>query len=112
MSDAVSGMVRQFYDAVLSDRDLSPFFRNTDMEMQIRKMTLAMVALLGNQAIDGLALKRAHARFVSDGLTDFHFNRVWSHLQVVLEANGVPAASVALLGSKLEVLRAPVLGRD
>jgi truncated hemoglobin YjbI len=108
---AIAPIVRHFYSAVLQDLDLKPFFHEVDMEAQVEKMTLAMVALANGGNVDNKALARAHSGSVAQGLTDSHFNRVWSHLQDSLEATGVPIDVIEFLRAKVESLREPVLGR-
>jgi len=110
-SSAVEDIVRQFYALVLADCDLRGFFDRTDMEIQINRMTRAMLSLVKGQNIDYEKIAVAHENSVSLGLTDFHFDRVWKYLEQVLLSNGTANDIVEALGARLEELRAPILGR-
>jgi truncated hemoglobin YjbI len=109
-SAKIASIVRHFYRAVLGDPHLEPFFHGVDMEAQIGKMTLAMIALANGDDVDSSALARAHSGSVARGLTVSLFDRVWSHLQSSLEATGLSIDIVEFLNAKIEGLRNPFLG--
>jgi hemoglobin len=85
---AVSAVVRDFYDRVLADPELAPFFEGIDMGPLRRHQTLLVSQVLGGPAeYDGRELAEAH-----DGLDIGRgdFQAVVVHLVRALEAAGVP----------------------
>lgn len=92
---AVDAAVELFYQKVLDDPLLRPWFEGVEMNGQaaMQKNFLTM-AFGGPNNYTGRDLTDAHARLVADGLNDSHFNAVAGHLQATLEELGVPAELV------------------
>ena len=89
---AVEAAVGLFYDKVLSDETLAPFFDGIDMDRQrgMQRDFMSM-AFGGPSNYTGRDLRAAHAPLVAKGLNESHFNNVAGHLQATLEELGVSA---------------------
>ena len=107
---AITATVGMFYDRIMGDESLSPFFEDLDMDKQINKQIAFMtMAFGGPHDYTGADMRSAHARLISRGLAVDHFNAVAGHLEATLIALSVPADLVAevltIVGStKSEVL--------
>lgn len=89
---AVTAAVDIFYEKVLSDSLLKPFFASVDMRQQrAKQIAFLTMAFGGPNQYDGKSLEQAHAPLVSQGLKEVHFNRVAGHLQATLDQLAVPA---------------------
>jgi methyl-accepting chemotaxis protein len=88
---AVEAAVGIFYDKVLGDETLAPFFDGVDMDRQrgMQREFMSM-AFGGPSNYSGRDLRAAHAPLVAQGLNETHFNSVADHLQATLEELGVP----------------------
>lgn len=88
--EAIARIVDRFYDRVLADPQLAPFFRATSMD-KLRRMQREFFAavLVGPQSYTGLALTQAHA---GRGITVHHFSRFVQHLLDTLVEFGLPRA--------------------
>lgn len=88
---AVDAAVDIFYEKVINDADLAPFFDGINLERQ-RKMQKAFltVAFGGPNNYSGRGMRAAHARPVAIGLNESHFNKVAEHLQRTLLELSVP----------------------
>lgn len=84
---AVEAVVNNFYERVLSDASLAPFFENTDMDRQHRhQVAFVSMALGGPKEYAGQAMKAAHT---GRGIREQHFNSVAGHLSGALKWAGV-----------------------
>ncbi len=74
--------VASFYEKVMDDPSLEPFFRDVAMDAQIKKMIGFMrMAMGGPHDYTGRDLRTAHARLVKQGLGEAHFDAVVDHLE-------------------------------
>ena len=90
---AVSMVVDRFYELVLGDPALAPFFEGTDVARVKRHQVLLISQILGGPAqYTGPDLRSAHAG-LRIGQADF--DRVATHLVSVLEDAGVDPDIVA-----------------
>lgn len=90
---AVQSAVVLFYEKILADPSLAPFFAGLDMDKQINKQIAFMtMAFGGPHAYGGRELREAHSGLVKRGLTDEHFDRVASLLSETLAELGVDPA--------------------
>ncbi len=109
---AIEAAVVQFYERVMADPLLSPFFQHLDMPAQIGKQIAFMtMAFGGPNHYTGADLRTAHAPFVRRGLGDAHFDAVAGHLKATLENLGVAAATVTEVITLVAGTRNDVLGR-
>ncbi|MFG0333362.1 MAG: group 1 truncated hemoglobin [Maioricimonas sp. JB049] len=76
-------LIDEFYDHVLADPELAPFFAETSMEKQRRMQREFFAAALGGpQMMSDIDLAYAHH---GRGITPEHFNRFVQHLLETLQ---------------------------
>ena len=108
--DAITATVGMFYDRIMSDESLAPFFADLDMDKQINKQIAFMtMAFGGPHGYEGRDLRTAHSRLVARGLNSEHFAAVAGHLHATLTTLSVPSELIdevmSIVGStKPEVL--------
>ena len=89
--DAITATVGMFYERIMADASLAPFFADLVMDKQINKLIAFMtMAFGGPHNYTGRDLRTAHAGLVARGLNEDHFGAVAGHLQGTLETLGVP----------------------
>jgi hemoglobin len=109
---AIEAAVVGFYDRVMSDPTLAPFFDGLDMGAQIKKQIAFMtMAFAGPNKYSGRDLRTAHARLVQRGLADSHFDSIQVHLRETLEELGVDPSTVGEVAGIVETTRRDVLGK-
>ncbi len=110
---AIDAAVDRFYDKVLGDPLLAPFFASMDMESQRRKQKAFFGTVFKGQT-EGVQsyMRTAHKRLVDEGrIGDAHFDAVAGHLQSTLEDLTVPADLIVQVMGAAAGLRNAVLGR-
>ncbi|MDX2141911.1 MAG: group 1 truncated hemoglobin [Rhodospirillaceae bacterium] len=110
---AVTLAVDRFYDKILADALLAPFFAHSNMEQQRKKQARFLSSVMGGTAVnvDGY-MRNAHRRYVKDmGLTDRHFDAVAGHLQSTLNDLGVKPDVAGEVMAAAASLRESVLDR-
>jgi hemoglobin len=111
-SEAVFAAVTSFYDKVMADESLRPFFTHMDMGAQVDKQVAFLtMAFGGPSAYTGRDLRTAHAGLVKRGLADAHFNSVAQHLHATLEELAVPTELIDEVMDLVAGTRDEVLGR-
>jgi hemoglobin len=109
---AIAATVGMFYDKIMNDAALSPFFAGLDMDKLVHKQIAFMtMAFGGPHEYDGRALRDAHARLVTQGLGHDHFLRVAGHLQSTLETLAVPSELIGQVMTIVGSTEGEVLGR-
>jgi hemoglobin len=109
---AVEAAVVRFYEKVLADAALAPFFAHLDMGAQIKKQIAFMtMAFGGPHAYSGRDLTTAHAALVKNGLSDVHFDLIAQHLGDTLAELEVAQDVITEVLSVVGGTRASVLGR-
>lgn len=104
---AVHAAVDLFYDKVLADELLAPWFTGTDMARQKSHMRAFLaVAVGGPQVYRGRDMAAAHAGLA---ITGDAFDRVVTLLVATLTELSVPADIIDAIGAKLLPLRAQVV---
>lgn len=97
---AVMAAVDLFYQRMIGDPLLAPFFDQTDLATQTRKMVSFMTRAFGGpDEYRGRDLRAAHAKPVAErGLGDVHFDATVEHLRFTLVELAVlkPMAEEAL----------------
>ena len=106
---AVDATVEAFYDLVLKDELLRPFFKNTNMKRQRGMQKQFLNHVLGGKPYNGMNMRAAHAKL---HLTDEHFNRVAKLLGDAMASLGVPKDKIDAILAIAETTRDDVLGRD
>ena len=111
--DAVNAAVDKFYEKVLSDDLLKPFFDDVDMGRQrASQKAFLTYAFGGAPNYSGKSMRDAHKRLVEEkGLSDEHFDKVAGHLQATLEELGVPADLIGEVMTIAASTREDVLNR-
>jgi hemoglobin len=108
---AIMAAATLFYDKVLADPDLAPFFAGLDMEQQVSKQVAFLSwAFGGPERYAFRPLGQAHARLRAIGLTDAHFDRVAAHLADTLRTLNIEEDLIEEALRIVEGTRAEVLG--
>ncbi len=108
----INELVRVFYDRVLADPRLAPFFPNTDMEALRAKQVMFLIMLLGRtRTFSGQDLTTAHAGARAQGLTDEHFDALLDHFEASLRELEVKEDFTREVLARIEATRDAVLGR-
>ena len=104
---AIATVVGDFYDRVLSDESLAPFFEGVEMSALRRHQVAFLSAATGGpMAYTGPDLAGAHAH---RGIGDEHFNRVVEHLVGALSKAGVSETTIDEAVAALAPLRGTVV---
>lgn len=84
---AINELIHEFYDRVIADPELKPFFKNTSMD-KLRRMQREFfsVALDGPITYTGRPLSYVHH---GRGITNHHFTLYVNHLIVTLQGLGI-----------------------
>jgi hemoglobin len=94
---AVSAVVNDFYDRVLADPKLAPYFEDVDLARVKRHQVLLVTKVLGGpDNYTGRTLKEAHAGL---GINDDEFTTVVGHLAGAMKDAGVPDDIIARAGA-------------
>jgi hemoglobin len=109
---AVDAAVDIFYRRVLTDDRISRFFEDVDMGAQRAKQKAFLTFAFGGPSrYSGRDMRSAHARLVSSGLNDEHFDAVASHLSATLHQLGVAPALIDEVLTIAGSTRHDVLGK-
>jgi hemoglobin len=110
---AIEAAVVDFYERVMDDPTLAPFFAHLDMEAQIKKQIAFMtMAFGGPNKYTGKDLRTAHAKLVkTGGLGDSHFDAIAHHLKTTLLELGVDEATTSEVLHVVGTTRNDVLNR-
>ncbi len=104
---ALQAAVDAFYQRVLADPSLAPYFAQTDLtQLKAHQRAFFTVALSGPGQYTGRAMQTAHA---GRGITDAAFDRVAQHLADTLTALGVPAELTDQVLARIAPLRADIV---
>jgi len=88
---AVEAAVVRFYEKVMADPSLAPYFENMELGAQIQKQIAFMTMAFGGPSkYTGRDLRTAHASLVKRGLGHAHFDSIAQHLKSTLDELGVP----------------------
>lgn len=83
----VERLIKEFYNRVLGDEELAPFFEQTSMDrLRHMQQEFFAAALDGPATMSELDLAYAHS---GRGIRTHHFNRFVQHLLATLESIGV-----------------------
>jgi hemoglobin len=107
---AIEAAVVTFYEKVMADPSLAPFFEHLDMDAQIKKQIAFMTMAFGGPSqYTGRDLRTAHAKL--QGLADRHFDAVTLHLKDTLLELGVDDATTSEVLAVVDGTRTDVLNR-
>lgn len=102
----VRKLVSDFYDRVLDDELLSPFFDGTDMASLIDHQTKFFAMLLGGPAsYTDKQLVNIHSHM---GINDHHFDRVTEILMETLEDLDIDEAYITQIADELRKRRSSI----
>jgi len=106
---AIHNMVQEFYDRVLADPELQPFFKNTSMD-KLRKMQLEFfsAALDGPITYTGKPLGDVHH---GRGITIHHFALFVGHLLDTLKGRGIDERDVQAIIARINTYADEITGR-
>lgn len=91
--DALVAVVDDFYDRVLADPDLAPYFAGTRLPaLKGKQVEFFAGALGGPRVYQGQSMRQVHA---GRGITQAAFDKVAYHLTSSLVAAGVPGDLVS-----------------
>jgi hemoglobin len=103
----IGAAVELFYERVVADPQLAPYFAGTDMVTLRRHQTALLVQVTGGPVqYEGRDLARAHAGL---GIAPDDFDRVVTHLAATLTDLGVADAVVEQVGAALGSHRAEIV---
>lgn len=104
--------VNAFYQKVLADKSLAPFFKGTHMEHLQARQSMFLTMLLGGRVEDASDhIHESHKASRASGLNDSHFNTFLAHFRAALEEAGVASDALERIMQLLEGSRRAVLGR-
>jgi hemoglobin len=106
-ADAVAAAVDIFYQRVLADPELAPYFTDTDLRALAGHQRAFIAAALGGPELyAGRDLSVAHH---GRGIDDAAFDGVVGHLAATLAELGVPETTIAEIADRLGPLRPQVV---
>ncbi|MER5452121.1 group 1 truncated hemoglobin [Streptomyces sp. NPDC002766] len=105
--EAVGAVVDIFYDKVLGDPDLQPYFTAVDLDVLKQHQRRFIGQALGaNRPYSGRSMRRAHEHLA---ITDEAFGKVVSHLAGALTEAGVDEATIGTIAQTLLPLKADIV---
>jgi hemoglobin len=106
-SPAVIAVVDQFYDRLMADPQLAPFFENADMR-NLRRHQVQMISqvLGGPVTYEGRDLRTAHAGL---RIADSDFSRVTEYLVATLQSAQVDPEIIGRVGEALAATQADIV---
>lgn len=104
---ALSAVVDDFYERVLDDPQLAPFFAGASMpKLKGRQVEFFAAALGGPDVYEGRSMRQAHA---GRGIGQADFDKVAVHLTGALAAAGVPAETIAQIAATITPLASEIV---
>jgi len=108
----INNVVDPFYEKVLSDDLLNPFFEGVCMNSQMAKMKIFLKAAFGGVSSGTIKnMKKAHVHLVARGLSDKHIDRMIHHMKKSLMEVGVNSSLTQEAVDVVDSYRDEVLGR-
>jgi hemoglobin len=104
---ALAAVVDDFYERVLDDPQLAPFFAGVSMpKLKGRQVEFFAAALGGPDVYEGRSMRQAHA---GRGIGQAVFDQVAVHLTGALAAAGVPAETIAQIAATITRLAGEIV---
>jgi hemoglobin len=105
--EPIRQVVQAFFDRVLADPALAPYFQGVEMTTQRRHFALLISQLLGGPSeYDGRELGEAHQGL---HITDEDYDKVLGHLVATLKAAEVPGDIIDALGNTANDVRPTIV---
>jgi hemoglobin len=98
----IAAAVEEFYQRVLADPGLRPFFQQTSMARLMGHQVAFLTRVLQEKPLNTARLEASHA---SRGIADAHFDRVAQHLVETLRSLGVAEHIVGQIVARVVPLR-------
>jgi len=106
---ALVAVVDDFYERVLGDSQLAPFFAGANMaKLKGRQVEFFAAALGGPAVYQGGGMRQVHA---GRGIGQADFDRVAFHLTAALAAAGVPAETIERIAATVTPLASEIVSR-
>lgn len=108
----IKAAVELFYQKVLSDESLRPFFDGASMDHLHARQSMFLSMLLGGRIVyTGKDIGEAHQQAREMGMNEFHFDTFLQHFRASLEEVGVQPEKLEEVMKLLEARRNIVLNR-
>ncbi|MFH5801276.1 group 1 truncated hemoglobin [Haladaptatus sp. CMAA 1911] len=106
---AVEVVVADFYDRVLSDERLIPYFDGMDMD-ELRAHQIQFISSVAGGPVEysGADMREAHAHLDID---ETDFEAVGAHLETALRSNDVSEENIEKVMDEVVALKEPILDR-
>ena len=109
---AIDAFVPPFYEKLLADDRISPYFRGVNMDVQSGKLNAFLtMAFGGPNNYNGKDMREAHRHLIARGLNDGLFDVALGHINDQLEELNVPADPVTEVMAAAESLRFELLNK-
>ncbi len=109
--ETIKAATERFYEKVLEDDSLRPFFQGSDMAKVRSRQVMFISMLLGGRVYTGKDVHGAHARAREHGLSETHFDLFLKHFRAALEEVGVEPENAEKIMKPLESKRRAVLDK-
>ena len=110
MADTLKAAVQLFYEKVLADESLRPFFKEVDMDHLRARQDMFVAMLLGGPAAyTGKDIQAAHEQPRKMGMNESHFDTFLKYFRESLEEVGVLPERLNKILKLLEAYRDDVL---
>ncbi|QIB73735.1 group 1 truncated hemoglobin [Halogeometricum borinquense] len=108
--DALASVVDTFYDRILADDELRPFFEDVDMTKQRAHQTQFLSAVAGGPVeYDGENMAAAHEHL---DISHEEYDAIAAHLDAALEIHDVPADDRETVLTAVESFRDDIVTID
>jgi hemoglobin len=105
--EAVGAVVDLFYDKVLSDADLQPYFTGVDLDrLKQHQRRFIGQALGATRPYSGRSMRKAHEHLA---VTEDAFGRVVTHLAGALAEAGVDEETIGTIAQRLLPLKQEIV---
>jgi hemoglobin len=106
---AVEAVVKDFYDRVLSDERLIPYFDGMEMD-ELRAHQIQFISSVAGGPVEysGADMREAHAHLNID---EADFEAVGAYLETALRTNDVSEENVESIMGEVVALKEPILNR-
>ena len=109
-SQVINAAIECFYQRVVADEQLRPFFESTNMAHLQEGQSMFLSMLLGGRVVyTGRDIGEAHNELRTLGLNETHFNRFLDHFRAALDEVGVQPQTAEKVLTLLEAKRGTVI---
>ncbi|WP_144395085.1 group I truncated hemoglobin [Pleionea sediminis] len=110
---AVEAAVNRFYDKLLKNKDLIPYFQHISINEQKDKLRNFFTNIMGGPVqTTPKDLREAHSTLVDDGLGDYHVDLFIDYMRDTLTELEVPAELIEEFIELCESYRDDILNRN